>query len=1160
MNSASPKPLRVIALGRFAAEIPPLSARLAALKVEPYRCESLAQLPATLGSHDVLLTDLAWLSGLAVADRAALGKLAAATAGWIALTDKATRFKEQVDWQRAGISHFFQKPLDPARLATLVEDIHDRLNGPPLRVILLDDEASALSYYSEILQQAGIVVQATQDPLIALDILEEFRPDLLLADIEMPGCRGPELVTIVRQKPEYALLPVIFLTAMEGMQDLLSARQAAAEDFLAKPVAPKLLLTAVNSHAARYRSRLRADAHHWHAEVQARLRLEQLRTAIDEHSIISITDATGNITYVNDKFCAISGYRREELLGQNHRMVKSELHTPDFYAALWGTITGGKVWHGEVCNRRKDGALYWVDATIVPFLDTRGRPTQFISIRTDITAAKQHEQELQESEERLRRSQVFANIGTWDWNIQTGELYWSERIAPLFGHHSGELATSYENFLNAVHPEDRQAVIDAVNASVERDAPYEIEHRVVWPDGQVRWLLERGAVVRNGGGRPLHMLGVVQDIHERKMAEAALAESKARFAFAVEGAGDGIWDWNMLTGQMPLSGNYEGMLGYARGELTPTIDAWLSSVHADDLARAQETLQDYLAGNLPAYSVELRLRCKDGSYKWILCRGNIVERDPLGKPTRMIGIHSDISERKVAEEHLRLFRRIFDASEQAVGITDSEGRLIYLNRAHEEIVGYPGAEALGQPFDMFMPDAEKQRVATEVMAAAQAGKGWSDLHTVQRKDGSTFVAASNVGFVKDERGAIQYLFNIFTDFSEELARRNELALAKEEAERASQAKSDFLSSMSHELRTPLNAIIGFSQMLEYDSSLTADQLDNVHEILKAGRHLLELINEVLDLAKIESGRIDLSIEAVDIGTLADDCRQLILPLTTARGLSFRLEVPPGAAVRGDRVRLKQVLLNLLSNAVKYNHENGSIRLTVAPGAGNRVRIAVIDTGPGIPQERFSELFQPFNRLNAEQSEVEGTGIGLTITRRLVEMMGGEMGVESEVGRGSTFWLELPAEERTAEQAGAATTLAGPPSGKAAHEHRVLCIDDNPANLKLVAQALGRHGHIHLTTAHSPELGIELALAHRPDLILLDINMPHLDGYQVLEIFKADSRLKSIPVVAITANALPRDIAKGTAAGFAAYLTKPLNIKMFLETIDNCLKTAGGETS
>ncbi|CAG0990379.1 hypothetical protein RHDC4_02470, partial [Rhodocyclaceae bacterium] len=550
------------------------------------RCAGIDQLPAVLGSHDVLVADLAWLEELSDGDRAELGRRAAGAAAWIAFTEPGARFTDQVSWLRNGVSHFFGRSPDTERLAALIEDIHDRRSGPPLRVILLDDEESALDYYSAILRQAGVVVQATQDPLLVLEVLEEFRPDLLLVDIEMPGCRGPELVTIVRQRAAYADLPVIFLTAMESLRDKLFARQAAAEDFLAKPVAPELLVTAVKSQACRHRALQRAERSTRRREARGRYRLEQLRMAIDEHAIVSIADVNGNIVYANDKFCSISGFGRGELLGQNHRIVKSGLHPPEFFQDLWRTISGGRVWQGELSNRAKDGSIYWVEATIVPFLDSRGRPTQYISIRTDITEIKRIQQELAVSEERLRRGQAFANIGTWDWNIETGELYWSERIAPLFGHAVGTLETSYENFLAALHPEDRQAVVDAVAACVERDVPYDIEHRVVWPDGTVRWLQERGAVVRDAGGKALQMLGVVQDIHERKHAELALVdserrrrESEERFVFAVEGAGDGIWDWNMLTGAMPLSGYYEQMLGYARGELEPTIGAWVASVH-----------------------------------------------------------------------------------------------------------------------------------------------------------------------------------------------------------------------------------------------------------------------------------------------------------------------------------------------------------------------------------------------------------------------------------------------------------------------------------------------------------------------------------------------------------------------------------------------------
>lgn len=1163
--SVADQPLRLFALGRFPGELPTLAPSLVGFALTQERCAGVDSLPNALGSQDVLVADLAWLEGLPDDARRELGRRAAGAAAWIAFTEPGARFKDQVSWLRTGVSHFFSRAPDTERLVALIEDIHDRRNGPPLRVILLDDEESALDYYSAVLEEAGVVVQATQDPLLVLEVIEEFRPDLLLVDIEMPGCRGPELVTIVRQRAAYADLPVIFLTAMESLQDKLLARQAAAEDFLAKPVAPELLVTAVRSQAWRHRALQRAERTLRRREARGRYRLEQLRMAIDEHAIVSIADVNGNIVYANDRFCSISGFSRQELLGQNHRIVKSGLHPPEFFQDLWRTISGGRVWQGEISNRARDGSIYWVEATIVPFLDSRGKPTQYISIRTDVTEIKRIQEELRVSEERLRRGQAFANIGTWDWNVQTGELYWSERIAPLFGHAVGTLATSYDNFLAALHPDDRQAVVDAVAACVERDVPYEIEHRVVWPDGTVRWLLERGAVVRDPAGRALQMLGVVQDVHERKQAELALVdserrlrESEERFAFAVVGAGDGIWDWNMRTGEMPLSGHYEAMLGYAEGELEPSVDAWVKSVHPDDLARVQQNLQDYLSGKLAVYAIELRLRCKDGGYKWVLCRGTVVGRDAEGKPVRMIGIHSDISERKAGEERLALFRRIFDASGQCFGITDGQGRLLYQNQAHRQELGYPDEDILGQPFTRFLPDDVADRIAAEVHRAATDGGSWIRQLPLRRKDGSVFTSASNVGFVKGADGEVQYIFNIFSDITEELARRDELAQAKEAAERANQAKSDFLSSMSHELRTPMNAIIGFAQMLEYDSGLNTDQQDNVHEILKAGRHLLELINEVLDLAKIESGRIDLSLEPVDLATVVQDCRHLIQPLAAARGIALEMTVPSGIAVRADRVRLKQVLLNLLSNAVKYNRDAGGVILTAATHGKETLRLTVADTGPGIAPARMAELFQPFNRLDAEHSDIEGTGIGLTITRRLVELMGGAVSAESEVGIGSRFHVDLPVGSPAALADTAGAAMPGADVG-ATRDRCVLCIDDNPVNLKLIAQMLGMRPGVRLITAHLPELGIELALAHRPDLILLDINMPGMDGYQVLKILQAEPRLKPIPVVAVTANAMPRDIERGRAAGFVEYLTKPIDLGLFLATIDRCLEPGAEES-
>jgi len=386
----------------------------------------------------------------------------------------------------------------------------------------------------------------------------------------------------------------------------------------------------------------------------------------------------------------------------------------------------------------------------------------------------------------------------------------------------------------------------------------------------------------------------------------------------------------------------------------------------------------------------------------------------------------------------------------------------------------------------------------------------------------------------------------------------ELANANEEARSANQAKSAFLSSMSHELRTPLNAILGFAQILTSNTlpSTLEQKKEFANHILKSGRHLLTLINEILDLAKVESGTITLSMEPVALADILLECRTMIEPIAATRKVRVLFPDVDGAVVMADRTRLKQVMLNLLSNAVKYNRDEGAVVLTCDQTTPTRMRLSIQDTGNGLNPEQVASLFQPFNRLGQESGAQEGTGIGLVVTKRLVELMGGEIGVTSSPGVGSVFWIELAS---TAPRTSSLAERTAPGGGETSSASTsdiaprlLLYVEDNPANLRLVEEIVAFRRDLRLLSAHDGHLGLQLARAHRPDIILMDLNLPGMSGFEVLRQLGADPETADIPVIALTANAMPRDIERGVAAGFHRYLTKPIDIEKFTEAINSTL--------
>jgi PAS domain S-box-containing protein len=512
--------------------------------------------------------------------------------------------------------------------------------------------------------------------------------------------------------------------------------------------------------------------------------------------------------------------------------------------------------------------------------------------------------------------------------------------------------------------------------------------------------------------------------------------------------------------------------------------------------------------------------------------------------------------------------------------TDEKGIIQLFNVGAERMLGYLAAEVVNKinPSDIHDPKevmARAQALSLELATpitpgfealAFKASRGIEDIYelTYICKDGSRFPAIVSITALRDDYGEIIGYLLIGTDNSVrkqvELALNNAMAVA----EKANLAKSDFLSSMSHELRTPLSAILGFAQLIESGSPPpTTSQKRSVDQILQAGWYLLELINEILDLALIESGKLSLSLEPVSLVGVMHECQAMIEPQAQKRGMSVTFpEFEISYFVKADRTRVKQVLINLLSNAIKYNKVGGTVIVDYIATTPGRIRICVKDSGEGLTPDKLTQLFQPFNRLGQQSNVEEGTGIGLVMTKRLVELMGGVIGVESTVGKGSVFWVEmnLTAEPQLAAGTDEPTAVAQAQVQTDAQLRTLLYVEDNPANLMLVEDLIARRPDIRLLSARDGNRGIEIARASRPDVILMDINLPGLSGIKALRILADDPATSHIPVVALSANAIPRDIEKGLEAGFFRYLTKPIKVNEFMDTLDVALKFAKSESA
>ncbi len=509
-------------------------------------------------------------------------------------------------------------------------------------------------------------------------------------------------------------------------------------------------------------------------------------------------------------------------------------------------------------------------------------------------------------------------------------------------------------------------------------------------------------------------------------------------------------------------------------------------------------------------------------------------------------------------------RSLIESNIDALITTDPSGIITDVNKQMEALTGCTRDELIGAPFKSCFTDPLRAEAGIKRVLLEKKVTNYE--LTARARDGKETVVSYNATTFYDRDRNLQGVFAAARDVTE--SRRLDQALqetnvalegAKSVAEKANLAKSEFLSSMSHELRSPLNAILGFAQLMESGSPAPAPaQKESIEQILQAGWYLLALINEILDLALIESGKLSLSLEPMSLDEVLGDCQAMIEPQAQVGGI--RVIFPQWSSpvyINADRTRVKQVFINLLSNAIKYNRVGGRVEVHSEAGAAGRIRISFQDTGEGLSADKLAQLFQPFNRLGQEDGIEEGTGIGLVVSKRLVELMGGEIGAQSTVGVGSVFWVELDAAYAPSLLCSVAEAPALVPVVARANAQRrsLLCVEDNPANLMLVEKLMARRPDIRLLTARDGARGIEIARAEQPDVILMDINLPGIGGIQAMAILAQFPETRLIPVIALSANAMPRDIERGLEAGFFRYLTKPIRVTEFMDTLDTALAFA-----
>jgi hypothetical protein len=809
--------------------------------------------------------------------------------------------------------------------------------------------------------------------------------------------------------------------------------------------------------------------------------------------------------------------------------------------------------------QRPDGSVRRVHSHWEVKTSPDGVPNRAIGLLVDDTEVYQLAEAYDKTYAQLDIAVELGNIAVWRHDIALDRFFYNERGYRILGITPSANGISRAEVRALIHPDDLPRVIASAEQSLHTEAPVDVEARYRRADGSWAYILTRRVVRRNEKGEPIEFIGVGLDISAQVEKLRQASELAERLQIAVNAAGVGVWSRDPTEERASWNEQMFRITGRPMHLGGPTREEWINGiVHPDDRAAIRAAR---LGVQSDTFSLEHECRIvrPDGEVRWLVNRARREQRDGV---LMVFGITIDVTDRKRAEVALQSVNERVALAARSAGMGtwewDVESGEAVWDEAMFRLRGVaPQATALNaeQRLSMTHPD-DAEQVKRALREAARNTSATSYEFRVIWPDGTVRWLASRSTPAPDANGRGSRRIGVNWDITDsknaEVQRReHELAV------RESQAKSEFLSRMSHELRTPLNAVLGFTQLLMIGKeALQPQQRIKLGHIQSAGEHLLALIDDVLDLSSLESDQLKLDLQPVPLADVLNEA----LPLVDALARSHGIVVTHGAAdgspdgrldgvVMGDRTRLRQMLINLLSNAIKYNRPQGRVSVTSEVGP-QHVAMSVHDTGRGMTPEQQAHLFEPFNRLGLEREGIEGTGIGLAVVKALAQRMGGEVRVSSRPGEGSVFTVRLP---RAPDDAGGTPEVAHaapPPRATLPHRHgTVLYIEDNPVNVLLVQELIRLRPGLVLASATTGMAGVAQAAALKPDLILIDIQLPDIDGFQVLRHLQQQEATSHIPCIALSANAMPDDISRAKAAGFIEYWTKPIAFAPFLAALD-----------